>query len=98
MIFKWFSVAETQSFGKELAAFIMSELKGSLDKRDPKFAAKADKTLQRAATKVRDFKSREAMNFYKKAKLANAFLWALKDAGCPNDYANQLTDWLTMRL
>ena len=26
------------------------------------------------------------------------FLWTLKDAGCPEDYANQLTDWLTLRL
>jgi hypothetical protein len=98
MVLKWFSAAETESFGKELAAFIVSELKGSLHKRDAKFGAKADKTLQRAAAKVQEFKAREPMNFYKKAKLANAFLWGLKDAGCPEDYANQLTDWLTVHL
>lgn len=98
MLFKWFSAAETESFGKELAGFILSELHGSLDKRDAKFALKADKTLHRANAKVQEFKAREPMNFYKKAKLANAFLWALKDSGCPQDYANQLTDWLTLRL
>lgn len=98
MVLKWFSAAATEGFGKELAVFIVSELKGSLDKRDAKFTVKADKTLQRAAVKVQAFKTREAMNFYKKAKLANTFLWALKDAGCPEEYANQLTDWLTMRL
>jgi L-fucose mutarotase/ribose pyranase (RbsD/FucU family) len=98
MILKWFATAETERFGQELADFILTELKGSLHKRDAKFAAKAQKILGRAAGKVRDFQQRERMNFYKKAKLANAFLWALKDAGCPDDYANELTDWLTLRV
>jgi len=98
MIFNWFSAAESKRFGHELAGFILAEMKGSLNKRDDKFVAKAEKTLQRAATKIREFESRERMNVYKRAKLANAFLWALKDAGCPDDYANELTEWVTVRL
>jgi hypothetical protein len=98
MIFKWFAAAETERFARELAAFILSELHGSLDKRDAKFAVKAEKTLRRAAAKLQEFKDRDAMNFYKRAKLANAFLWSLKDGGCPEAYANELTDWLTLRL
>lgn len=98
MMFNWFSVSESERFGRELAAFILSELKGSLGQRDAKFAAKAAKTLQRASVKVTQFGARERMNFYKRAKLANAFLWTLKDSGCPEEYANELTDWLTKRL
>jgi len=98
MIFKWFSTTEVNSFGKELAAFVLLQLKGSLHKRDPKFAAAAGKALNAAAQRVAAFKARERMNVYKKAKLANAFLWALKDGGCPDDYANELTDWLTLQL
>jgi hypothetical protein len=98
MVFKWFAVAESERFGKELATFILSELKGSLDKRDAKFAARAEKVLVRADQRVQAFKARERLNFYKKAKLANVFLWTLKDAGCPEGYANELTDWLTVRL
>ncbi len=98
MIFNWFSASESERFGRELAAFILSEVKSSLGKRDAKFAAKAAKTLQRAETKVTQFQARERMNFYKRAKLANSFLWSLKDAGCPDEYANELTDWLTKRL
>jgi hypothetical protein len=98
MVFQWISAGESVRFGKELATFVLSELQGSLDKRDAKFAAKADRTLNQAAAKVAVFKSRESLNFYKKAKLANAFLWTLKDGGCPPEYANQLTDWLTLRL
>jgi len=63
-------------------------------KNDAKFTAKAEKALLRADQRVREFKATERMNFYKKAKLANAFLWALKDSGCPQDYANKLPDRL----
>lgn len=98
MIFNWFSVSRSEQFGRELAAFILSEVKGSLGKRDAQFAAKAAKTLQRAGQRVQQFEARERMNFYKRAKLANAFLWSLKDSGCPEEYANELTDWLTKRL
>jgi len=98
MFFKWFDAAEAERFGSELAKFILEELKGLVDKRDAKFTVKADKVLQRAAQRVQEFRAREKVNVYKKAKLANAFLWALKDAGCPEGYTNELTDWLTRRL
>ena len=98
MIFRWFSAAESERFARELAGFVLSELAGSSAKGDAKFTVKAEKALIRADQRVRDFKLRESMNVYKKAKLANAFLWTLKDAGCPPDYATSLTEWLTMRL
>ena len=97
-MFNWFSSGESQRFGKELAMFILAELSGSADRRADKFTAKAEKVLVTAEKRVRDFKSTERMNVYKKAKLANAFLWTLVDKGCARDYADQLTDWLSMRL
>ena len=98
MLLKWFSTAPSVRFGKELAAFILAQLEGSLQKRDAKFARNAARALEQAAKRVQAFRAQEGMNFFKKARLANAFLWALKDAGCPEEYANELTDWLTMRL
>lgn len=98
MIFQWFASAEVQRFGKELAGFVLYELSASLDKRDKKFRMRAEKTLAKVARKIQDFKGGERMNFYKRAKLANAFLWALKDGGCPEEYADELTEWLTVRL
>ena len=94
----WFSTENVKRFGEELADSIMGELAGTLDKHEAKFAAKAEKALVRAGRRVDDFRASEKMNFYKRASLANAFLWKLKDAGCPPEYANQLTDWLTARL
>lgn len=94
----WFSTAESARFGQELASDLFSELASTSGKPDPKFTAKAEKALQRAGQRVQEFKARERMNVLKKAKLANAFLWTLKDKGCNPEYANQLTDWLSMRL
>ena len=96
-MFSWFSAAESERFGKELAAFLLAEL-ANTPAKDAKFAARAEKVLVRADQRVRDFKTRERMNVYKKAKLANAFLWSLKDGGCAPEYADQLTEWLSLRL
>ncbi|HTS86273.1 MAG TPA: hypothetical protein VMG61_14285 [Usitatibacter sp.] len=98
MVLKWLDATRSVAFGRELAAFIMEDLSHSLQKRDAKFAAKAEKVLAKAARKITDFKAAERLNFYKKSKLANEFLWALKEAGCPHDYTNELTRWLTVRL
>ena len=97
-MFSWFSSTESVRFGQELAAFVLGELSGSSGKADAKFTAKAEKALLRADARVREFKAQERMNVYKKAKLANAFLWTLRDKGCSQEYANQLTDWLSVRL
>jgi hypothetical protein len=96
MILKWFDTAEAVHFAQELAAFMLSELAVSARKRDAKFAAKAEKVIVRSAHRVQQFQLGlgRPLNFYQKSKLANAFLWALKDGGCPPDYAQELTDWL----
>lgn len=98
MILKWFDAGAAARFGTELAMLVMDDLSGSVQKRDAKFAAKAEKALVKAARRTEQFKSRERLNFYKKSKLANAFLWTLKDRGCPEAYADELTKWLTLRL
>lgn len=97
-MFGWFSTRESEQFGRQLAGFLLTELSGSLSKSEAKFSAKAEKVLLRADSQLREFKSRERLNVLKKAKLANSFLWSLKDAGCTQEYANKLTDWLSVRL
>jgi hypothetical protein len=94
----WFATAESRRFGEELAASIMADLAGVTGKRDAKFTARAEKVLIKAARRVEAFRAREPLNFYKKSKLANAFLWKLKDSGCPPEYAQELTEWLSMWL
>jgi hypothetical protein len=97
-MFDWFATARVKAFGKEMASQVLRDLGTSAGKRETKFATHTEKLLVRADQRVREFTAGERMNFYKKARLANTFLWALKDAGCPPDYAEQLTEWLTFRL
>jgi hypothetical protein len=97
-MFKWFSSTESVRFGGELATFVLAELAAANVKQQAKFAAKAEKALLRADQRLQEFKAREGLNVYKKAKLANAFLWMLRDKGCSPDYAKQLTDWLSTRM
>jgi hypothetical protein len=95
---QYFNTQDTDRFARELAKELMSELGSSIDKKDAKFAVKAEKVLINADRRVQQFKASQKMNFYKRSKLANTFLWTLKDVGCPGDYAKQLTEWLTYRL
>jgi L-fucose mutarotase/ribose pyranase (RbsD/FucU family) len=105
----WFNTAPSLAFAKELAQFILSELdtqqpkpaaatSKARNKDEAKFTAKAQRTLEKAAKRLQAFKAKQSLNFYKKSKLANAFLWELKDGGCPQAYADELTEWLTLRL
>ena len=98
MILDWFSAGEAKRFGRDLGQYLLGELSTSTRKTDAKFALKAEKVLIQADRRVRQFTAREPMNAYKRAKLANAFLWTLKDGGCPPDYAKELTEWLSFRL
>lgn len=98
LMLQWFDTKRPESFGEKLARDLLAQLEGSFSKHDAKFKAKVEKALVRADGQIRQFCGTEKMNFYKRSKLANAFLWTLKDAGCPEDYAQELTHWLTMRL
>jgi hypothetical protein len=94
----WLRTGEIKAFARDLANFIASELAGQMTARDAKFKAKAEKTMVKAARRLQDFKASHRLNFYTRSILANNFLWALKDAGCPPAYADELTEWLTLRL
>lgn len=97
-MFQWFNSAPAVAFGKELAGFLLGQLQSSLAKRDAKFQGRAEKVLLQADRRVRDFKAGRSLNVWQRSKLANSFLWTLKDGGCPEDYAAELTRWLTVRL
>ena len=98
MFFQWFNSAPAVAFGKELAGFLLGQLQSSAGRRDSKFQARAEKVLLQADRRVRDFKGARSLNFWQRSKLSNSFLWTLKDGGCPDDYAAELTRWLTVRL
>lgn len=99
MIFvSWFDGREAEAFGRQLAKFIVDELKGEMNAKDQRYKNQAEKVLAKAARQLKDFRTGHSLNFYKKSRLANAFLWTLKDEKFPSEYADQMTEWLTVRL
>lgn len=98
MPLNWFGKSQAKVFATELAQFVLAELQGASGKRDAKFSAKAEKVMAAAARRLQDFKREHPLNVFSRSQLANTFLWALKDGGCPPDYADELTEWLTLRL
>ncbi|OWG14319.1 hypothetical protein KDK82_3564 [Delftia sp. K82] len=95
---KFFQTKHVKMFGKDLAGFIMGELNSSQMKKDAKFMEKAQKTLVKTDRLVQKFKLENKLNFYQRSQLANSFLWHLRDEGCPDEYARQLTEWLVMQM
>jgi hypothetical protein len=97
-MFKWFDASASVDFGRQLANDLLTSLSAGAGRHEAKFAAKAEKALVKADGKVRDFRRAHKLNFYTRSRLANTFLWTLKDGGCAPDYAQELTEWLTYRL
>lgn len=97
-MFNWFNAQSAKDFGRQLAQGLLQDFASRAQASDAKFSKQAEKSLARAAQQILDFKAKQPLNFYKKSGLANEFLWTLKDGGCPPAYADELTQWLTLRL
>lgn len=98
MIFAWFDAAAAKKFGGDLARFFLERVPKAVDKSDKQFAQKVDAALAKMLLQIAQFKREHVLNMYKKAQLANEFKWTLLDAGIPEDYADDITKWLTQRI
>ena len=93
----WLDAKEEQAFGRNLAQFYVERVPFEAPFSKKKFAAKTQEVLKKIEQQVQQFRSTRSMNFYKKAKLGNAFKWVLLDAGYDSEYVNELTEWLMLR-
>jgi hypothetical protein len=95
---KWLDAKDEQAFGKSIAQFYSERVPFESHFSKKKFAAKTQETLKKLDLQIQQFKSDHPLNVYKKAKLGNAFKWTLRDAGYDNEYVDELTEWLMLRL
>lgn len=95
---KWLDAKEEQAFAKEIAQFYIERVPFESPFSTKQFAAKTQEVLKKVDLQVQKFKNGRSLNLYKKAKLGNAFKWALRDAGYDTEYVNGLTEWLMLRL
>jgi hypothetical protein len=98
MILRWFDGRAAESFGTELARSFAARVPLERELSDRKFEAKAKTAIAQLQSSVAKFKDANRLNFYQRAKLGNAFQWALKDAGYPPEYVAKLTDLLMLQL
>jgi hypothetical protein len=98
MILGWFDARAASEFGTALASFFKQRVPPDAKLSEKKFAAKSQEVLGKMALQVDRFKAENKLNTYKKAKLGNAFKWALKDAGYDAAYIDKLSEWLVVRL
>lgn len=97
-MFKALSAKSSEQFAQQLATDMLAELGSAADHTNKKFQAKAGKVLARAEMRIDAFKREQSPNWYQRSRSSNAFLWALKDGGCPEAYAKELTQWFVGRL
>ena len=93
-----FNTAEAQALAQEAANLILGQLSLASQHSDKKFHAKADRVLRRVEQRIAQHKKTYKINWYQRSRASNTFLWALKDGGCAEDYANELTQWFVLRL
>ncbi len=98
MTLAWFDAAAAQDFGKSLAKSFIDRLSPAEKASSKKFEGKAKEALAKMAQQIATFRSSSKLNFYKKAKLGNAFKWALREAGYDQAYTDELTEWLMLQL
>lgn len=95
---KFLRSAEAEAFAKSLAGEIAKQLDLAAAQGSRKFETRAAKSLGQSERKIVEFKSRLSLNWVQRSRTANAFLWTLKETGCPDEYARQLTEWFVMQL
>ncbi|KAB2928369.1 MAG: hypothetical protein F9K30_01290 [Dechloromonas sp.] len=97
MISKWFDASEAKAFGISLAQDLLKQ-DISTHSKGKKNKNKTHDALIKLLDRIATFKLQNKLNFYKKAKLGNAFKWTLIEGGYTPDDANKLTTSLLIKL
>ena len=93
-MFSWFDARDAQQFGLSLAEFFIQRIPLEGSGRKSKSKEKKQEVLEKMYLQLLQFKMKNKLNFYKKAKLGNSFKWRLLEA----DYDPVLVDELTKEL
>ncbi len=94
----WFDASEAEKFGVSLAKYFIDrippETSGGKGRSLEKRLAAVDKMYMQ----IDAFRRENRLNFYKKAKLGNAFRWQLVSAGYDKDFVDQVTKGVLLKL
>jgi hypothetical protein len=97
-MFDWFDAKRAETFGQSLAQTLVEKLPPKSLTQESKTATKTTQVLTRMEAQIKTFREGGRLNVYKKAKLANAFRWALKDAVYDEPFIDKLVEWLVTQI
>ena len=91
MVLKWFDTAQVDGFADSIVKLFMerfppTEFTSPGKKQEERFR----KVHAALARELKDFRKTHKLNIYLKARLANRFKWALKEAGYPDAFIDEL--------
>lgn len=96
---KWFDTRESEEFARSLSKDILAKIPpASLSNYKRGDARKHAKSLQSLHDRIEKFRQGARLNIYKTAKLGNTLKWELKEAGYPDEFADQITKDVVVRL
>lgn len=97
-MFGWLSAKNSEKFGIELAQMLLEMMPADVTLNESKRISKSNFVKQKMQKRIGQFKQEEILNFYKIAKLLNAFKWELKDASYDEALANSFASWILINL
>lgn len=91
MLFKWFNTSEEVAFAHTLAELVINGFPGHERKNAKKSLIARAKLIDNIFARASDYQKTRKPNFYKKAKLGNAFRWKLLESEFELDFVDDLT-------
>jgi hypothetical protein len=92
MMFGWFDTKDVDALAAGMARDLTKRVPPqSVDAHGKKAEIKQKKTHDLVLRQAHDFARHNKLNVYKKARLANAFKWALLEAGYPQEFVDTMT-------
>ncbi|HKQ28434.1 MAG TPA: hypothetical protein VJT77_07515 [Burkholderiales bacterium] len=91
---------DVDDFAKELAQMVAKRFPPALEKSPERRVSpnRITKVLEDALEKAADYGKSRRLGMYKKARLANAFKWQLKDLGYSDNFIEVATEGLVVYL
>ncbi|MES2632522.1 MAG: hypothetical protein V4669_06090 [Pseudomonadota bacterium] len=91
MVLKWFDTAAVDAFADTMVNMFVSRFPATeFSVGGKKQEARFRKVQATLAQELTGFRRKHPLNIYKKARLANRFKWALKEAGYPDSFIDEL--------
>lgn len=97
-MFHWFAATEAVAFGKRMADEVARVVPLDASLAKGKKGQKQLEKFRRAILHARDLGLSTRLNFYKKAKCANAMRWSLVDKGYPRSFVEEVVRLVITRL